>query len=131
MRVQDVMISRVIVVKPQQALGEVAELFAEHEISGAPVVDDAGRLVGVISQSDLMYRAGPDFEKAPAAAREKTVAEVMTHQVASIAPDASLDAAAALLESKGIDRVPVVAAGRIVGIVSRTDLASAPARRVR
>ena len=132
MYAHDVMIWPVVTVKPQQTVNEVAELFVERRISGAPVVDDSGKLVGIITKGDLMWRAGLWTEKPHppwfralanvemlaemyAKAGARTVADVMTHQVVIVSPDASLDEIAGILESKAINRVPVVADGRIVG----------------
>lgn len=122
MRAQDVMLSRVIVVRPELPVRELAELLDANGITGAPVVDADGNLIGIVSHSDLAYRPALEAGEQPAGGRERTVADIMTRQVVTVSPDASLDEVAALLASKAIDRVPVVADRRIVGIVSRTDL---------
>src|SRR5579872_703252 len=106
MYAHDVMIWPVVTAKPQQTVKQVAELFVERRISGAPVVDDPGKLVGIITKSDPTLRAGLWTEKPHppwfralaklemlaeyAKARARTVADVMTHQVVVVSPDASL-----------------------------------------
>jgi CBS domain-containing protein len=142
MYAHDVMIWPVVTVRPEQTVQEIAALFVSKRISGAPVVDDSGKLVGIITQSDLMYRPELGTEKPHppwfyqlakeetlaaeyAKARARTVADVMTHQVVAVSPEATLNEIAAVLESKAINRVPVVEDGRIVGIVSRANLIQA------
>ena len=110
-----------------------------HHISALPVVDEEGLLVGLISEGDLMRRvrdgatprrswwleliegtaqAAEDFIKV----RSHRAADVMTHNVVSVTEDTPVVEIARLLEKKRIKRVPVLRAGRVVGIVSREDL---------
>lgn len=148
MKARDVMAFPVITVKPNSSIEEVAKTFVQGRISGAPVVDDDGKLVGVISEGDLMYRseigtvrphpywflefAGKEHLAAEyVKARARKAADVMTRKVITASPDSSLNEIAALLENSSIKRVPVVENGELVGIVSRANLiqalASAPA----
>lgn len=149
MKARDVMAFPVVTVKPAASIVEVAKTFVHHRISGAPVVDDARKLVGVISEGDLMYRseigterphpywyleyAGAEHLAADyVKARGRKASDVMTRKVIVASPDASLNDIAALLENNSIKRVPIVENGELVGIVTRSNLiqalTSAPAR---
>jgi CBS domain-containing protein len=140
MKVEDIMTRDVIVVAPGAAIEAAAKLMVDHGISGLPVVDDEGRLVGILSEGDLILRQRPRtdfhwwevfFTIAERLAREyqktvgTTVGEVMTRRLVTVRPDAPLEAAAALLHEHGIRRLPVVLNGAMVGIVSRADLIKA------
>lgn len=136
-KVEEIMTSDVITVSPGTTIHRAAELLADHGISGLPVVDDQGAVVGILSEGDLIVRQRPRprpsfwrlfFEDGERLAREyqkatgTTVAEVMTTTLIIIRPDAPLEAAAALLDQHKIRRLPVMEEGRLVGIVSRGDL---------
>jgi CBS domain-containing protein len=140
MNVESVMSRDVVSVVPTASIEEAAELMVEHGISGLPVVDETGALVGILSEGDLIMRQRPRtelrwwevfFADAERLARDyqkmtgTTVVEVMTRSVVCVRPDASIEAAAALLHEHNIRRLPVVANGRLVGIVSRADLVRA------
>lgn len=142
MLARDVMVAPVITVKPYASVKAVADLFWKRRISGAPVVDDNGTIVGMISEGDLVYRyelktdrphpywflqlAGKEtLAKDYAKAHAKHVADVMTRNVITVAPDTSLNDIAALMEKNSIKRVPIVENGQLVGIVSRANLVQA------
>jgi CBS domain-containing protein len=142
MKARDVMVSPVISVKPSCTVKEVAQTLLERRISAAPVVDDKGKLVGIVSEGDLMHRAEIGTERrhswwlrvltgddALAAeytkAHARTVADVMTRDVITTSPDTPLHEIAALLERHSIKRVPIVRDGELVGIVSRANLLQA------
>ncbi len=140
MNVESIMTRDVVSVAPGASIEHAAKLMVEHGISGLPVVDEAGSLVGMLSEGDLIMRQKPRpemrwwqvfFADAERLAREyqkatgTTVEEVMTRALVCTRPDASLEAAAALLHEHNIRRLPVVADGRLVGIVSRADLIKA------
>jgi CBS domain-containing protein len=144
MKVRDVMTSPVVSVPPATRLKELARLLSEHGLSGAPVVDD-GAVVGVISEADLVAkqvgrpvsRRTPlewIFGDRPSAweRRERaatTVAEAMTTPAVTVEPDRPLREAAALMVDRGVNRLPVIEDGRLVGILSRADLVRAYLRR--
>ena len=149
MRVTDIMTRNVITVRPATPIQEAARTLVAHGISGVPVVDDGGRVVGLLSEGDLILRHKPRermpwwrifFDDGERLAREyqkavgTTVAEAMTRSVISVSPDLPLESAAAILDEHRIRRVPVIADGRLMGIVSRGDLvralATAPAPAV-
>jgi CBS domain-containing protein len=143
MKARDVMVSPVITTKPSASVREVAQILLTHHISAVPVVDDAGKPVGIVSEGDLMRRAdlGTErhrswwlaalFAEEEALAAEyvkqhsKKVADVMTKRLVTASPDAPLNEIAGLLERHSIKRVPIVANGVIVGIVSRANLIQA------
>jgi len=142
MKARDVMVSPVTTVTPNASVRDAAKLLLHRHFSALPVVDDKGKLVGIISESDLMRRsetgterhrscwlrfiAGDDTLAAEyARAHAKRVGDVMTRKVVTAHPDTPLDDIAALLEKYGIKRVPLVSDGQLVGIVSRADLVKA------
>jgi CBS domain-containing protein len=137
MPVSEVMTRSVVTVRPETAVHEAARLMVTHGVSGLPVVDERGAVVGIVSEGDLIvrqrsperrpwWRAFFDEGEALAARYRKAVgdrvADVMTRVVACVGPDASIATAAAILEDRRIRRLPVVEGGRLVGIVSRGDL---------
>jgi CBS domain-containing protein len=144
MRAADVMTTEVITVTPETAVTDIARLLLRHRISAVPVVERGGRLVGIVSEGDLMRRVEAGTERrrpwwlalvagAEDAAREyaKThghrASDVMTHQVVSVTEDTSLAEIARLLEERHIKRVPVLRDEQVIGIVSRADLLRAVA----
>jgi CBS domain-containing protein len=115
-QVKDIMTDQVVTVQPETTIDNAISLILDNQVSGLPVVDAAGRLLGVITEIDiidLVYEA--DIETS-------TVGEHMTRSVHSVDAEASLDDAAALFCSHSIRRVPVVQRGGLVGILSRRDL---------
>jgi CBS domain-containing protein len=146
MRAMDVMTTNVITVGPEKTVQEVAVLLSERGISGVPVVDASGQVIGIVSEGDLLHRAetgterrterrrarwfdgiAPDQELARdyVKAHGRTVSEVMTRAVVSVADTAELADVANLLETKRIKRVPVLRDGKLVGIISRANLVRA------
>jgi CBS domain-containing protein len=147
MRAIDVMVRDVVTVRPDTDVADAIKLLAEHDVSALPVVEAAGNLVGVLSEADLIHRAEIGTEKhrpwwleamtgASTLAEEfakshgKKVGEVMTDGVISVAEETPLSEIAALFERKRIKRVPVVKDGKLVGIVSRSNLIQALASAV-
>ena len=142
MKARDVMVSPVISVKPSCTVKEVAKTLLERRISAVPVVDDSGKLAGIVSEGDLMHRAeigtqrrhswwlrvltGDDALAAEyTKAHARTVADVMTREVITASPDTPLHEIAALLERHSIKRVPIVRDGALLGIVNRANLLQA------
>jgi len=147
MKARDVMVYPVITAKPSSSVAEVAKTLLQQRISAVPIVDEKGRLVGIVSEGDLIHRAESETERRHSwwlegltgdetlaaeyvKAHARKAADVMTKKVISASPDTPLHEIAALLERNAIKRVPIVADGRLVGIVSRANLiqalASAP-----
>lgn len=108
---RDIMTPDPFTVTPETSMHDAAALLFEKRISGVPVCDDGGNLVGVLSEFDLIARTG------------RTVAELMTRDVVSVPEMATVGAIRALFVSRRLKRVPVVGAdGRLVGLISRADL---------
>lgn len=143
MRVEEIMTKDVITVSPKTPIHEAAELMIDHGVSGLPVVDDAGSVVGIVSEGDLILREKPRerapwwrlfFGDAERLAREyqkahgMTVGEVMTRSLIAVSPDFPIESAALILDQHRIRRVPVVAEGQLLGILSRGDLIKALAK---
>ena len=138
MRAGDVMTREVVTVSPGTSVPELARLMLDRRISGVPVVDESGRLVGLVSEGDLMRRVELVTERRPwwadpAASAEETARayvkahglkarDVMTANVVTIDEHEPLDRIAMLFEARGIKRAPVLRDGKIVGIVSRANL---------
>lgn len=138
MRVEDVMTRDVLTVTPSTELKDAAPLFVSRHISGLPVVDD-GRLVGVLSETDIVGKETSGFsngevsrDEASRLRRERraiTVGQAMTSGPVTIEPWISIWAAADLMVVYGVNRLPVVDRnGVLVGIVTRDDLVRAFAR---
>jgi len=142
MRAMDVMVRDVITVGREDTIADAAKLIAQNDVSALPVVDEEGQLVGIISESDLMNREeiGTDVHHpwwieavTPAAtlAKEfakshgKRVKEVMSDNVITATEETPLAEIAAILERNRIKRVPIIKDGKLVGIVSRSNLVQA------
>jgi CBS domain-containing protein len=138
----DVMTTTVVTVSPETPVPEVARLLHERGISGVPVVDPGGTVIGIVSEGDLIGHAGTIGEQRrswwlrlltgeDAMARDYakthggTVRDVMTPRVITVQETASLADIAQLMERHGIKRVPVMRDGRLLGIVSRSNLLQA------
>jgi CBS-domain-containing membrane protein len=111
MKVGEIMTPNVISVTDEAPVREVARILDRHRISGLPVCDGDGHMVGVISEFDLI--AKPEA---------RTAGEAMTRDVVSVMEDTSVDQVRFLLVNRRIKRVPVLRGTRLVGIVSRADL---------
>lgn len=145
MIVADFMSRRVITVTPQTSVLDAAKLMLGHKVSGLPVVDAQGQVVGIVSEHDLLRRREGDkerpqwlqlmIEKAGLgseldAFHERKVIDVMTPNPITVAPTSSLDEACRLIEERGIKRLPVVRDHKLVGIIARADLVRALAQAI-
>jgi CBS domain-containing protein len=143
--VGDVMTRPVVTVRSWTPLKEVAQLLIERRISGVPVVDDDGALLGVVSEGDFLVKEQGSTairhgrlsrllgESRAARARlakvgALTAGEAMTAPALTIAPDRHISEAAAVMTARGVNRLPVVDDGRLIGIVTRADLVRAYVR---
>jgi len=139
MRVIDLMTAEVITVRPATPLKEAARLMVRSRVSGLPVTDDDGHLVGIITEADFLHREvererprrhglldalmGGD---GPALADAETVGEAMTTKVVTIPTDASIAEAARVMAVRDVKRLPVVDRdGKVLGIISRADVVAA------
>jgi len=147
--VKDIMTKRMVTLKKEMSVKEAAELFAQKKIGGAPVVDEEGSLIGIVSESDLIMRdvrlhfptfiqlldgyiylphSLEKFESEFKRAVGAKVGDVMTTDVTAVDENATVEDVATLMIEKDIDRVPVIAGGKLVGIVSKSDLVKAISR---
>jgi CBS domain-containing protein len=139
MRVRDVMTRNVISVGPHEPILQAAHSMLQNRISGLPVIDAAGKLVGIVSEGDFLRRGeigtqrrrpkwfefllGPGRLAAEYVhVSGKKVAEVMTTDPCTVSEDDSLETVVELMEQRRIKRLPVLRDGRMIGIVSRANL---------
>ena len=140
----DIMTRDVVTVRPHTSLIHVAKLFAQKHISGAPVTDESGHLVGIVTEADLVrwhdggtekqawwlgmlgegFNLNPGFLDYVRSEQEK-VRTVMHEDVVTVAPNTPLRDIARLIATKGVKRVPVLDGDKLVGIVARSDLVTA------
>ena len=146
--VADIMSRDPIVVEPETPLQEAIKILAERRISGLPVVNDAGKLVGIISETDLMwqqtgvtppayimfldsviYLQNPGaYERDLHKALGQTVGEVMSQNPVTISPDKPLKEAAKIMHDRDVRRLPVVDDSRqVIGMLTRGDIVRAMA----
>jgi CBS domain-containing protein len=143
--VGEIMQTDVITVGPDTTVRELAGILAEKKISGVPVVDDGYEVVGMVSEADIIVQDAElhfpyyvplldsviylqSFKKFEDRLRKmfgSKVKEIMSTEVMTIAPDASVRDAATLMADREINRLPVVAEGKLVGIVTRHDIVRA------
>ena len=135
-KVNTVMTASVVTVRPDAAVKEAARLLVAHGISALPVVDAADRLVGIVSEADLIpfeTRPDPRTQAMPipptAGSAPQHVSDVMTRTVVTISADSEVSQAARLMIEADVKRLPVMEGDRLVGIVSRRDLVKVIARR--
>ncbi len=114
--VHDVMSADVRTISADVTVGEATRQLVDSQFSGMPVVDGEGRLVGIISEYQMLETLYSSHFRA------KTVRDVMTKDVITVTPDTILSDATSLMMSHRIRRLPVVVDGKIVGIVARRDL---------
>jgi CBS-domain-containing membrane protein len=117
MLARDIMTSRVVTIRPEAGVHEAARLLAEHNISGVPVVDAAGAMVGLVTEADLIGKPG------------ETVGDIMSRRVMSVGEGTPVDEIAQLLTSNHYKRVPIVRGDKVVGVVSRADIVKMMASR--
>ena len=139
LRARDLMTKEVVTVPPATPATSLARLLTDRGISAAPVTDPGGRLLGIVTEADLLRRlagaedkpagwlrkffSNPDRQAERYAKTHGMEArDVMTEEVIAVEPDATAEHCARVMEERGIKRLPVLQGGRLVGIVSRADL---------
>lgn len=133
--VKDVMTTRVISVKKDTMFREMAVALREYRVSAFPVVDDDQKVIGVVSEADMLNKEALEDEpgvisgilhhRDQAKARGVTAGDLMTAAVIAVRPDDTVEHAAKLMYDRRVKRLPVTDAnGRLVGIISRTDVLS-------
>jgi CBS domain-containing protein len=139
MKVREIMTENVLTVSPDTPLTVVAARLLEYGVSGFPVVDEDGRVIGVVSETDILYkeRSVPErdglvdwlthYPDDPPTAKlaARTAREAMSTPAVTIVPERHVSDAAALMLDLRIDRLPVVIGGLLAGIVTRTDIVRA------
>ena len=148
MRAHQIMTRTVITVSPEAGIVEAADIMLQRHVSGLPVVDAAGKLVGIITEGDLIRRpeigtlkkrgrwlgflVGPGKQASDFVREQgRKVADVMTTSPLTVTEDTSLAEIADIMEKKDIKRLPVMRADKLVGIVSRANLLQAVASLAR
>ena len=137
MLAKDVMTTKIVKVSPDNSVRHACKIMLDNHVSGIPVVDDDGHLLGIISEGDLIRRTelgggafAPTDTAMPAEARADAyvkrtswkVGDTMTRDPVTIDEETSLTRVAQLMQDHGIKRVPVVRDGELIGIVGRADL---------
>ncbi len=135
-KAKDIMTSNVVTLKKEMGVEEAAEILLEKGVGGAPVVDDAGNVIGMVTESDLIMEdvklhllSGIIYLESIKAFEEKLkkavavkVEDVMSKKVISVTEDTSIEDIATLMIEKGISRLPVMREGKLVGLVSKRDI---------
>lgn len=141
MKAGEIMTLGAATVRPETSLGEAARLMVEHRISGLPVVDAAGKLVGMITERDFLRGDGGERprwiaaildrppEEVASELEARRVEEAMSRDVVSVGSEASVGEIVDIMERRNVRRLPVVADGKVVGIVSAANLLLALRRR--
>ncbi|MCM2356655.1 MAG: CBS domain-containing protein [Geobacteraceae bacterium] len=138
----EVMTRDVVTVKRETSIRELAEIFTTRRISSAPVVDDDGVLIGIVTESDLVEQdkslhiptvislfdwviyleSGKKFEKELKKMTGQTVGDIFTTEVETVSPTTPLSEVADLMSTRKVHAIPVVEGNRVVGIIARIDL---------
>ena len=146
---KDIMTKNVITVKPDTSIEELASLLVEHQISGAPVVDDAGSLYGIVTENDLISRSkrlhiptvvsfldaaiylesSKKFEQEVKRLTATKVGEICKRKVVTISEDTPIVDIATTMDEKKVYLLPVVRNGKVLGIVGKRDMVKAAARQ--
>lgn len=142
LKVRDIMTAEVVTVKKETSIRELAGIFTSHRIGSVPVVDDAGNLIGIVTESDLIEQdkslhiptvislfdwviyleSEKKFEKELQKMTGQTVGDIFTDEVETVSPETSVAEVADLMSTKKIHTLPVVEGTKLVGIISRIDL---------
>lgn len=142
LKVKDIMTTTLITVSPNTEILQAAKILLEKRINGIPVVDEAGMLVGILCQSDLIAQqkrlpipsfftfmdglfsisSAKQIEKQVQKIAAITVAQAMTPDPVSVEPDMGIEAVAGLMVDSGLHTIPVLHEGKLVGIVGKEDI---------
>ncbi len=139
MKAGDVMTTGAATIKPGATLAEAVRLMIEHRISGLPVVDDGGKLIGIISEGDFLRRKDGDRMRWIEAflgdgarigdLNSRRVEEIMSKEPVSAGVETPLTEIVDAMEQNNVKRIPIVDDGRVIGIVSRANLLLALLRK--
>lgn len=148
LKVREIMTTDVITVKPDTTVGELADILAKNKISGVPVVDGQGRVLGMVSEADIILQDADlhfpyyiqflemviylqsvhKFEERVRKSIGSKVSEIMTQEVVSVSPEETVREVATLMADRNVNRLPVTEDERLVGIVTRGDIVRAIAQ---
>ncbi len=146
---KDIMTKDVVTVKPETSLEDLASLLLKHQISGVPVVDNAGALYGIVTEKDLISRnrrlhiptvvsfldaaiyleSSKKFEEDVKRLAATKVSEICVRKVVTITEDTTVVDIATIMDDKDIHLLPVVKGGKVVGIVGKRDIVRAVAKQ--
>lgn len=115
----DIMTRKVCTISPEASVQEVAQLLYQERISGVPVVNADGKIIGIVTEADIISKASREGMR---------VADIMSHEIIAVTEDTPINEIALLLSERKIKRVPVVSGGKLAGIVSRADIIYAVAQ---
>lgn len=115
----DIMTRKVCTIHPEASVQEVAQLLSREHISGAPVVNADGMIIGIVTEADIISKVDREGLR---------VADIMSHEIIAVKEETPVNEIAILLTKRRIKRVPVVCNGKPVGIVSRADIVDAVAQ---
>ena len=110
---KDIMTRNVITVSPTMTVKNLAMTLIKNQISGAPVAGKNGKIVGIVSESDIVAKKG------------KQVSAIMSKNIVSVGAETSVEDIARMMTTHHIKRLPVMNGGKVIGIVSRADIVSA------
>jgi predicted transcriptional regulator len=113
MKARDIMTRKVYTTSPEASVQEVAQLLGRESISGVPVVDKKGVIVGMITAADIIGKVNREGLRA---------SDIMTHEVIAVEEETRIGEIAMLLIERNIKRVPVMRDGKMVGIICRADI---------
>jgi len=116
---RDIMTRRVITIQPRASAQDAAQLLDHHRISGLPVVDEDSKIIGIVTEADIISKVDREG---------LSVGDIMSCEVIAVEEETPVNEIAALLTERRIKRVPVVCEGKLVGIVSRGDVVHAVAQ---
>ena len=142
LKATDIMTTEVITISPDTEIAQAAKLLLKNRINGVPVIDDAGKLVGILCQSDLIIQqknipipslftlldgfipltSSKKLDKEVEKIAATRVADAMTSDPVTLNPDTGIEEVAALMVEKSYHTLPVVKAGKLVGIVGKEDV---------
>jgi len=138
MIVEDIMVREIFTVGPETPIREIARVLVDNKISGVPVVDQDGTMVGIISEKTILHKLHPGYdnlyqygpsaysydamEEAGVDVTNQTAKDIMISPVISVTPQAPIMRASALMIANRIRRLPVLDNGKLVGIISSGDV---------
>lgn len=149
LKAKDIMTRDVITVKEETTVRELAQLFITRKISGAPVENSEGRVIGVVTESDLIFQnkklhmpitvdildafiflESPNkMEKELKKMAASTAGEICSQKLVSVSPDTNLEDLATLMTEKKIHTLPVIDEDKLVGVIGKTDIIRTIARK--